>query len=180
MTFRLAPPLAALMILLLPAQLPAQSADRTSQVGGLSLSNDKPIQIESDNLEIREQEKRAVFTGNVRVAQGATTLRAGDMVVYYSAKGGTVSSGKAAIEKIVVSGKVVLSSGKQNASADRGVFDMKTDVLVLEGKSVVLSEGANVFAGCKLTVQMKSGLAKLESCGGRVRIQLDPKTQNGN
>jgi lipopolysaccharide assembly outer membrane protein LptD (OstA) len=29
-----------------------------------------PIQIESDQLEIKEQEKKAYFTGNVKVVQG--------------------------------------------------------------------------------------------------------------
>jgi len=48
---------------------------------------------------------------------------------------------------------------------------------VLTGKQVVLSDGPNVFKGCKLTVQMASGQAKLDSCGGRVEIMLDPKSR---
>lgn len=54
---------------------------------------------------------------------------------------------------------------------------MKTEVVELTGDRVVLSEGKNVFVGCKLTVYMKTGEAKLESCGKRVRIQLDPKSR---
>lgn len=73
--------------------------------------------------------------------------------------------------------KVFLSSGTQQATADKGFFDMTKQVFVLEGDRVVLSEGQNVFVGCKLTVQMTSGQAKLDSCGGRVQIQLDPKSQ---
>ena len=41
---------------------------------------------------------------------------------------------------------------------------MKTEVLVLSGKEVVLSEGANVLSGCKLTVQMKTGKAQVDGC----------------
>ncbi len=160
--------------------LPLSAAERKSQINGLALSNDTPIQIESDKLEIHEQEKRAIFSGNVKVAQGKTTLRAGHMVVYYTAEGGSVSSGAAAIDHIEVSQKVLLSSGKQNASADSGVFNMKTETLVLEGKKVVLSEGQNIFTGCKLTVLMKTGQATLDSCGDRVRIQLDPKSGKTN
>ncbi|MNL63208.1 hypothetical protein D3C87_1873210 [compost metagenome] len=48
---------------------------------------------------------------------------------------------------------------------------------MLEGKQVVLSEGQNVFVGCRLTVHMETGQAKLESCGKRVQIQLDPKSR---
>ncbi|AOG10949.1 LptA/OstA family protein [Agrobacterium sp. RAC06] len=157
---------------------PAQTTN--SQMNGLKLSNDQPIQIESDQLEIREQEKKAFFTGNVKVVQGTTTLQAGTMVVHYRGEGQTVTQGNADIEKIDVAQKVFLSSGTQQATADTGYFDMAQQVFVLEGERVVLSEGQNVFVGCKLTVQMNSGQAKLDSCGRRVQIQLDPKSQQSN
>ena len=54
---------------------------------------------------------------------------------------------------------------------------MASQTFVLSGKQVVLSEGANVFKGCKLTVLMATGEAKLDSCGGRVEIMLDPKSR---
>ena len=40
---------------------------------------------------------------------------------------------------------------------------MKTEMLVLSGKEVVLSEGTNVLNGCKLTVDMKTGLAEFRA-----------------
>lgn len=156
---------------------PAAAQSTSSQMNGLKLSNDQPIQIESDALEIREQEKKAFFSGNVKVVQGTTTLQAGSMVVHYRGEGTTVTQGNADIEKIDVAQKVFLSSGTQQATADSGYFDMAKQVFVLEGDRVVLSEGQNVFVGCKLTVQMTSGQAKLDSCGRRVQIQLDPKSQ---
>ncbi|NBB50483.1 hypothetical protein GVN24_19590 [Rhizobium sp. CRIBSB] len=155
----------------------ASAQTTSSQMNGLKLSNDQPIQIESDQLEIREQEKKAFFSGNVKVVQGTTTLQAGSMVVHYRGEGSTVTQGNADIEKIDVAQKVFLSSGTQQATADKGYFDMAKQLFVLEGERVVLSEGQNVFVGCKLTVQMASGQAKLDSCGGRVKIQLDPKSQ---
>ena len=54
---------------------------------------------------------------------------------------------------------------------------MVRETAVLEGKKVVLTQGDNIFIGCRLTVNMGSSEAKLESCGGRVRIQLDPKSR---
>uniref|UniRef100_A0A7C1P253 Organic solvent tolerance-like N-terminal domain-containing protein n=1 Tax=Agrobacterium albertimagni TaxID=147266 RepID=A0A7C1P253_9HYPH len=159
---------------------PAAAQTTNSQMNGLKLSNDQPIQIESDQLEIREQEKKAFFTGNVKVVQGTTTLQAGTMVVHYRGEGQTVTQGNADIEKIDVAQKVFLSSGTQQATADTGYFDMAQQLFVLEGERVVLSEGQNVFVGCKLTVQMSSGQAKLDSCGRRVQIQLDPKSQQSN
>lgn len=163
-------------LVLSPASAFAQ-AGRTTSMDGLKLSSDQPIQIESNQLEVREQEKTAEFTGNVKVVQGATTLQAGRMVVHYRGEGTSVTNGNADIDNIDVYDKVFLSSGTQQATADKGHFDMAAQTFVLEGDRVVLSEGQNVFVGCRLTVLMQSGQAKLDSCGGRVQIQLDPKSQ---
>jgi lipopolysaccharide export system protein LptA len=163
--------------LCLLAPVPVSAQETTSKMSGLQLSNDKPIQIESDKLEIRQQDNKAIFSGNVLVVQGTTTLRAGHMVVFYTGGGGSISSGNADIKSIDVTEKVYLESGQQQATADTGTFDMASQTFVLKGDKVVLSEGANVFTGCQLTVLMVTGEAQLDSCGGRVHIQLDPNSQ---
>ena len=48
-----------------------------SRLSGLRLNGDEPIQIESDKLEVRENENKAIFTGNVSVTQGPTILKSG-------------------------------------------------------------------------------------------------------
>lgn len=161
----------------------AQS-NATSQVSGLKLSGDKPIQIESDKLEVRQADSVAVFTGNVSVVQGPTVLKAGKMTVYYvrdagaNANGAEAASaamtGSANIDHLEVDNKVYIKSDDQVATGDRGSFDMKSEVLVLSGSKVVLSQGDNVLVGCKLTVQMKTGLAQVDACGGRVMMSITP------
>lgn len=155
----------------------AQSGGRTTSMDGMTLSSDEPIQIESNELQIREQEKTAEFTGNVKAVQGKTQLRAGKMIVHYKGEGASVSGGNTDIDSIDVMEKVFLATETQQATADKGRFDMAAQTFVLEGKEVVLSEGQNVFVGCRLTVHMSTGEARLESCGRRVQIQLDPKSQ---
>ncbi|MBO9628353.1 LptA/OstA family protein [Shinella sp. M31] len=159
------------------ASAPAGAQQTTSRMKGMQLSNDQPIQIQSDKLEIQDQQNKAEFTGNVKVVQGTTTLQAGKMVVFYKSGGGSVASGDADIEKIDVSGKVYLKSGTQEATADTGTFNLVNETLLLKGDKVVLSEGKNVFVGCQLAVTMRTGEAKLDACGGRVMIQLDPKSR---
>ncbi|MCJ8054309.1 hypothetical protein GB928_009080 [Shinella curvata] len=159
------------------ASVPAGAQQTTSRMKGMQLSNDQPIQIQSDKLEIQDQQNKAEFSGNVKVVQGTTTLQAGNMVVYYKSGGGSVASGDADIEKIDVSGKVYLKSGTQEATADTGTFNLVNETLLLKGDKVVLSEGKNVFVGCQLAVTMRTGEAKLDACGGRVMIQLDPKSR---
>lgn len=181
MTFRRLTTISASMftaaVLSLAVATPISAQNTTRQMDGMKLSNDEPIQIESDQLEIKEQEKTAYFTGNVKVVQGATTMRAGKMRVLYTGEGASMTSGNTDIDKIFLDETVFLSSGEQKATADKGEFNMASQTFVLTGDEVVLSEGQNVFKGCKLTVRMETGEAKLDSCGGRVEILLDPKSR---
>ncbi|MFQ6236910.1 LptA/OstA family protein [Sinorhizobium meliloti] len=174
---------AALAVAGLGASLIASAAlaqATSSRMQGLQLSNDQPIQIESDKLEIKDPESKAIFTGNVKVVQGTTTLQAGNMTVFYKAGGGSVTGGNADIDRIEVSNKVFLSSGAQQATGESGIVNLTNQTIVLKGKKVVLSEGKNVFVGCQLNVQMDTGEAQLDACGGRVQIQLDPQSRKTN
>lgn len=174
---------AALLPLVLAA-FPATAQQQGDRMTGLKLEGDKPIQIESDHLEVRENDGVAVFSGNVAVVQGPMLMRSGKMTVYYKKEDGKVASGSSSIDRLEVENKVYVKSESQVATADTGSFDMKSEVLVLSGKEVVLSEGDNIIVGCKLTVQMATGLANLEGCGddgstggGRVKMLLKPASQ---
>lgn len=176
---------AALLAMSIAGAPAAMAQQQDGRMTGLKLEGDKPIQIESDHLEVREKDGVAVFTGNVAVVQGPMLLRSGKMTVYYDNQGGSVSTGSANIDRLEVENKVYVKSDTQIATADRGTFNMKSEVLVLSGKEVVLSEGDNIIVGCKLTVQMASGLANLEGCGkgsaagsGRVKMLLKPASQD--
>lgn len=164
---------------------PALAQSGATSATGLKLANDKPIQIESDKLEVHQDQNVAVFTGNVSVVQGPTLLKSGMMKVYYvkndktgDDKGAAAMTGSSNIDHIEVDDKVYIKSDDQIATGDQGTFDMKTEVLVLSGKKVVLTQGPNIIVGCKLTVQMKTGLAQVDSCGGRVQMSLTPDSQN--
>ncbi len=157
----------------------------TSQMSGLQLSGDKPIQIESDKLEVRQTDSAAIFSGNVTVTQGPTLLKAGKMTVYYvkdanaakgAAAGASAMTGSSNIDHLVVENKVYIKSNDQVATGDDATFDMKTQVMVLSGKEVVLSQGANILKGCKLTVQMKTGLAQFSGCRVIMSITPPPKS----
>lgn len=152
---------------------------------GLALSSDEPVQIEGDRLEMREADGVAVFDGNVSVVQGDTVLRTGKLVIHYDTSGGAeaVGTGEAAIERLEVSGGVNIQTGPQVATGDQGVYDMRSEVLVLTGKRVTLSEGGNVATGCKLTVTMANSRAKLEGCGSREsrpKVLIQPRSLNRN
>lgn len=169
---------AAISTLCLAAGLPAAAQNATqSRLSGLKMSGNEPIQIESDRLEVRENDNLAIFSGNVSVVQGPTLLKAGKLTVYYAKGSGSATTGSAAIDRLAVDGQVYIKSDTQVATGDNGTFDMKTQILVLSGKQVVLTEGTNVLVGCKLTVDMTTSQANVEGCGGRVKGLFQPGTQ---
>lgn len=161
------------------APVAAQSSFSTSFKDLGSASNKQPIQIEADRAEVRDKENLVIFAGNVQVRQGESSLRAQRLKVYYegkamqsvAAQSGGGPAGNQQIRKLEAEGKVLIANKDQNATGDTGVFDMQAQVAVLTG-NVVLNQGQNVGRGNKLTVDLKTGQARLE--GGRVQFLLVP------
>ncbi|MDY8108123.1 LptA/OstA family protein [Fulvimarina sp. 2208YS6-2-32] len=175
--------------LALPLSAAAQEGGFGSNFNGLQLDGDQPISIESSTLDVDDKAAIATFTGNVSVSQGPTLLKTGKLVVHYKNAGaadgsegsGSLPGGSSAIERLEATENVYVKSEDQVATAQRASFDMAADVVVMTG-DVVLSQGENVAEGCRLTIQMGSGRARLESSncdgnsggGGRVRMMLTP------
>jgi lipopolysaccharide export system protein LptA len=110
---------AAVFALLLCVCL-AEPSSGAEKATGLKLSGKGPVQIESDNLEVRENENLAIFTGNVAVVQDKTLLKAGKLTVYYANDGGSATTGTAKIERLEATGKVYMKSDNQVATGDAG------------------------------------------------------------
>jgi lipopolysaccharide export system protein LptA len=147
---------------------------------GFSQNQGKPIKINSATLEVRDKDKVATFTGDVHLVQGDTTLRSKRLVVFYdddpAAKPATVQPGaqqNQQIKRVEAKGDVIVTQKDQTATGENGVFDMKANTVTLLG-NVVISQGPNVVKGDKLTVDMTSGVSRVE--GGRVRALLTPSS----
>ncbi len=180
----------ALGLVVAPVSALAQEGQQVP-FGSLQLSGGKsPIKIDADKLEMLDKEGKAIFTGNVSVVQGDALLKSGKMIVFYNKDsqgqggqpaGGTAGLSGSGIDRLEISGKVYLKSGTQVATGDTGTYDGKSQVMVLQGQKVVLTDGDNVATGCKLTANMGTGKAFLESCKGqskgRVSIIMAPKDQ---
>lgn len=145
---------------------------------GFRTNNNSPIQIEADSLEVRDAEKLAVFKGNVDVKQGETTMKAAKLNVYYD---GTVTPGGAGssqgIRRIEATGKVLVTSGNNQATGDSAVFNMKSQEVVLTG-DVILTQCDSIVRGKKLTVNLNTGQAQL-SGSGRVQALFSQKQAPG-
>lgn len=187
-------PLCVAAALRAPAQTPSKGEGGTTMsmpnaFQGFARDRKVPVKIEADSLEVHDRERYAVFTGNVVVQQGDSTMRSRQLKVHYEGaltaqlKGESPPAAKAdgqvkrqdaaqRIRRLEAMGGVIITSKDQRATGDLGVFDMRNNTATLTG-NVVVSQGPNVMRADKLVVDLDTGWSRLESAGkdGRGRVQ---------
>jgi lipopolysaccharide export system protein LptA len=163
--------LSVVLTIIVLAFPPAHAQDFGAAFSGFDTGSGDPIQIEADKLEVRDIEKVAIYSGNVRVVQGGTLLEAPELRVFYA--GESPESGKpgSGISRIEAGPGVSVRSGDQTATGDRAVLDMSRDLVTMSG-NVVLTQGGNVVRGDRLIVDLASREGRIE--GGRVQTLITP------
>ena len=150
---------------------------------GFSQNRDQPVHIEAATLEVRDKDKVATFSGNVKVTQGDTGMRCKSLLVFYEQDGEDADKGKTMqaatpgpggqqkIKRLEARGGVVVTQKEQTATGDLGIFDMKTNTVTLTG-NVMMTQGQNVLRGDRLVVDLTSGVSRVESGkNGQGRVQ---------
>jgi lipopolysaccharide export system protein LptA len=183
-----APLLIAAALVVSGAALQAQPASKgpPNALQGFSQNRDQPVHIEAETLEVRDKDKNATFSGNVRVTQGDTGLRCKSLLVVYERGGDDTGKaekpktmqaadpgpgGQQKIKRLEARGSVVVTQKEQTVTGDLGLFDMKTNTVTLTG-NVVMTQGQNVLRGDKLVVDLSSGVSRVESGkNGQGRVQ---------
>jgi lipopolysaccharide export system protein LptA len=178
--------LVAVATITLGAGLHAQTASQgpPNALQGFSQNRDQPVHIEAATLEVRDKQKQATFSGDVRVKQGDTAMRCKSLVVFYEPKeeeGDKSKSLQAAspgpggaqrIKRLEARGGVIVTQQNQTATGELGVFDMKSNTVTLTGTPVVMTQGPNVLKGEKLVVDLTTGVSRVESNKpGQGRVQ---------
>lgn len=146
---------------------------------GFSQNRDKPIQIDAASLEMRDKDKAATFSGNVKVVQGDTTMLCKTLVVFYDnessgAKKAAMKSatpgpaGSSSIKRLEAQGGVTVTQKDSTVTGDRGVFDMRANTVTMHG-NVLLTKDKNVLRGDRLVVDLTTGISRVESNSGRVQ-----------
>ncbi|MBJ7402847.1 MAG: LPS ABC transporter substrate-binding protein LptA [Bradyrhizobium sp.] len=191
--------LAAGLALLVTGAAVAQSTMQgvPNAMQGFSQNRDQPIQIEAASLEMRDKKKEATFAGNVKVVQGDTTMTSKTLVVFYESGGGDKPAapqpaakgaksapmqsaqpgpgGSSSIKRLEARGNVVVTQKEQVVTGETAVFDTRTNLITMlggGGSQVVLTQCKNVMRGDRLTVDMTTGVSRVESDTGRVQVLL--------
>jgi len=166
---------------------------------GFAQNRDQPIQIEAASLEMRDKQKEATFSGNVKVVQGDTTMTSKTLVVFYessSQSGQQPPQTKANGSKGAKAAAAATGAPMQSATPGPGGsssikrLEAHGDVVVTQKDQVVTGEKAvfdtktnlitmvggvvltqckNVLRGDRLFVDMTTGVSRVESDSGKVQ-----------
>lgn len=144
---------------------------------GFSGTSDQPIRIGAQVLDVNNKTKTAHLSGNVVVVQDDVTLKTKRMRVDF--EGEIFASDKARFTRMEALDKILVEKEDQVLTGDRGVYELKTNMITVEG-NVVLSQGKNVLRGSKLVVDLNADTYRLEARraedGGRVSGSFIPNS----
>ena len=163
-------------------------------VQGFSQNRDKPIHIDAAQLEVRDKDHVATFSGDVKVVQGDTTMRARTLQVFYDQQapqaakgvqgGGEIRDARppAAIRRSAGWRRRATSSSRRRirSSPARPACSTCAPTPSRCTGGVVLTQGDNVLKGDRLVVNMTTGISKIEmDAGRRVDVLINPKSGDG-
>ncbi len=159
--------LAALLCLMCAPLAPAHG-----QIGDSS----QPLDTTAERIENRDSEGKTVLIGSVDITQGDRRLMADRVELLWTQ---TAAGERGDIERVIATGNVRYFSPTQNASGDRGVYELATETITLTGE-VVITQGENVIT----TTHFVSNLATNDSSfgepgsGDRVRAVIFPQSNS--
>jgi lipopolysaccharide export system protein LptA len=174
------------------SHLPAWA--QTVDTAGASKDAKTPrnVDIEADSMEILDQQKKAIFKGNVNAKRGNVTLKCDSLVVTYTetattakqqtgtqtaTDGGTQGTDQDGGKKTEVTfldaeGNVVIVTDKQTVTGKTAHMDIKANKLWVKGGAKVV-QGKTIMNGQQLFVDLNTN--KSEMTGGRVKGSFVPE-----
>jgi lipopolysaccharide export system protein LptA len=173
---------AAFALALALVAAPASAATKDAGASFLpGASSKQPVSIEADKLVYFDKEQKAIYTGNVVVIQGDSKMTCSGLTIFME-KAGAPDTAPAAdpaksgaggssshVKHLDAAGPVTVISKTQVATGDRASFDKAQNKVWLLG-NVTLSDSGNVTKGDKLTYDLTTGQATVDTgAAGRVK-----------
>ncbi len=175
------------------AKADAKSSSSTPLLPGTN--SKEPISIEADKLVYFDKEQKAIYTGNVVVIQGDTKMTCSGMTIFMEKapeQGQTADAAPAAapagpgasssrVKHLDATGPVTVLSKTQVATGDTAAYDKAQNKVWMIG-NVTLSDGGNITKGDKLTYDLTTGQATVDtgSAASWVRGLFIPGSGSGD
>lgn len=124
---------------------------------GIKQDNNKPIDIQADDLVVQPNHKVATFKGNVVASQDSLNLHSNTMKVFYKENKKANENG---VSRIETDGNVKLLIEDRQATSEKGLYDVDKGVMELTG-NVVLKRGPNELYGERFIYETATGKSQL-------------------
>jgi lipopolysaccharide export system protein LptA len=166
----------------------AQTVDTADAAKGAKTPQN--VDIEADTMEILDEQRKAIFKGNVSAVRADVTLKCDKLVVSYTetatapaakkggeaqpaADTGTQDTGdkKTEVTFLDAEGNVVITTRRQTVTGKTAHMDVKANKLWVKGGTKVV-QGKTIMNGEQLFVDLKTN--KSEMTGGRVKGSFVP------
>ena len=168
------------LILLFGLLFPAAGQSQVSQQEDAQKAEAGAIVIKSQSLELDNQKRTVVFSGQVDAKREDMTINCEKMIVHYIDQSATKESGKTdvRIDKIVATGKVKISRPDGAlAMSEKAVYYENEEKVVLTGSPVV-KQGNDFVEGSRITLYLKEERSIVEgSEKEKVRAVLHPRSE---
>ncbi len=133
----------------------------------LKLVSGKDWLTATDQLEFWEKKQMAVARGNAASKRGNKKLNAIILAAYFRKN----KKNETRIYKVDAFDSVKVRTGKDEATSDRGVYNVDSGIATLTG-NVKIVRDSNVLRGCSADVNLNTGVSRLHSCAsGNTRVQ---------
>jgi lipopolysaccharide export system protein LptA len=157
-------------------------------------SDQQPVQVDADKLEVQRDTGRSIYTGHVVVVDGKSRLTADKLTVICDApatpppkaKGASDSPACNDIKQLIAESNVLYVLDDDKIHGDRAEYDYGTGVITVTGtpqQRVVLSRAdKGVISGPKLVYDVNKGVARMSGLepGQRVTSIFVPKDNNAS
>ena len=149
----------------------------------LAQNSNGPVDLTADELEVVNNDCAAIWRGSAEALQDTARLRA-DVLKIYNLKGPPKAGGTGPncgeVDRMEALGNVYYVTPQQRVRGDNAVYQATADTIVFTG-DVIAVRGKNVLRGSRLTINVKTNAAQMESNAkgrnspNRVRGVLYPK-----
>lgn len=136
-----------------------------------------PLHIVSDQMVAQKDTSMIEFIGNVKATREDSIVFADSIKIYFVDDNNDKKSGtQGNIKKIVSAGNVKYTAGERKAIADKAVYTLKDETLVLTGTSPKIITGSSFVTGKKITLFRLQDKVVVESDGSkRVEAFFNPE-----
>ena len=138
---------------------------------------DKILTVTSNTMIASKDGSMVEFIGNARATRENSIILADSIKIFFN-DSKTKKKDQSNVKEIISQGNVKYTSGENKAFADKAVYTLDSEILVLTGKSPKLLTGKSHVTGKKITLFRKEDRVLVES-DDKTRVQaiFNPEDQ---